>query len=32
MKTNDATHNTTSTTRKYVAVGKEIPMPVASAT
>jgi hypothetical protein len=32
MKTNDATHNTTSIARRYVAVGKEIPMPVARAT
>ena len=32
MKTNDATHNATSIARRYVAVGKEIPMPVARAT
>jgi hypothetical protein len=32
MKTNDATHNTTSIARRYVAVGKEIPMPLARAT
>ena len=32
MKTNDATHNTTRIARRYVAVGKEIPMPVARAT
>jgi hypothetical protein len=32
MKPNDATHIITSIPRKYVAVGKEIPMPVASAT
>ena len=32
METNDATHNTTSIARSYVAVGKEIPMPVARAT
>ena len=27
MKTSDATHNTRSIARRYVAVGKEIPMP-----
>jgi hypothetical protein len=32
MKTNDATHNSTSIARKYVAVGKEIPISVARAT
>jgi hypothetical protein len=32
MRTNDATHNPTSPARKYVATGKEIPMPVARAT
>jgi len=32
MKTNDATHKTTSVARRYMAVGKEIPMPVARAT
>jgi hypothetical protein len=32
MKTSDATHNTTSIVRSHVAVGKEIPRPVASAT
>jgi hypothetical protein len=32
MKSNDETHNATSIARKYVAVGKEIPMPVARAT
>ena len=32
MKINDATHKTTSIARRYVAVGKEIPMPVARAT
>jgi hypothetical protein len=32
MKTNEATHNATSIARRYVAVGKEIPMPVAMAT
>ena len=32
MKTIDATHNTTSIARKYVAVGKVIPIPVAKAT
>jgi hypothetical protein len=32
MKTRDATHNTTSIARRYEAVGKEIPMPVARAT
>ena len=32
MNTSDATHNTTSIVRKYMAVGTEIPMPVASAT
>ncbi len=31
-KTNDATHKATSAARRYVAVGKEIPMPVARAT
>lgn len=31
MKTSDATHNTTSVARRQVAVGNEIPMPVASA-
>lgn len=32
MNTSDATHNTTSILRKYVAAGTEIPMPVARAT
>src|SRR6267378_3183521 len=32
MKTNDATHNATSIARRYVAVGTDIPMPVARAT
>ena len=32
MKTNDATHTPTSIARRCVAVGKEIPMPVARAT
>ena len=32
MKINDATHNPTSVTRRYVAAGKEIPIPVARAT
>ncbi len=32
MKTNDATHKATSIARRYVAVGKEMPMPVARAT
>src|SRR5260370_13470554 len=32
MRTNAAAHNTTSIARRYVAVGKEIPMPVARAT
>jgi hypothetical protein len=32
MKINDDTHNSTSIARKYVAVGKEIPIPVAKAT
>jgi hypothetical protein len=32
MKSNDTTHNATSTARMYVAVGNEIPMPVARAT
>jgi hypothetical protein len=32
MKTRDAMHNTTSVARRYVAVGIEIPMPVAKAT
>lgn len=32
MKDNDAKHNATSIARRYVAVGKEIPMPVAKAT
>jgi len=32
MKANDATHNTTNISRRCVAVGKEIPEPVASAT
>jgi hypothetical protein len=32
MKTNDAAHNPTSVARRYVAAGKEIPMPVARAT
>ena len=31
MKTNDARHNTTSVTLRYLAVGSEIPMPVARA-
>jgi len=32
IKTNDATHNPTSIALRYVAVGKEIPMPVTRAT
>lgn len=32
INTSDATHNTTSTIRRNVAVGMEIPMPVARAT
>ncbi len=32
MKINDATHNATSIARRCVAVGREIPMPVARAT
>ena len=32
MKTNDATHNITRIARMQVAVGREIPIPVASAT
>jgi hypothetical protein len=31
MKANDAMHNTTSVARRYLATGREIPMPVASA-
>ena len=32
MKTNNPTHNAKTIARRYVAVGKEIPMPVATAT
>jgi hypothetical protein len=31
-KTNDATHNTSSISRRYAAVGNEMPIPVARAT